>query len=463
MPRWSALRLRGRLTTAFVAVALAAVAGQSALVLVVGGDRVSDLVERQNADTGEAVAAELTRAYVAAGGWTEADTGPATVLATLAGAGLEVRDAGGLAVASGAPSGGMGAMMAQMRSTRGGGALGPPVIVSIRAGDARVGRAVLRFPARLPRAQASLADALRRTVLLGAGLAVLLAVVVAVLVTGRITRPLGSLTAVARAMAAGDRDIRAGLRDGGEIGELGGAFDRMADAVVHEDRLRRGLAADVAHELRTPTAVLLAYTEQLADGLAEPTPASLRSLHDEVVRLTRSVEDLETLSSADCASLDLVTGPVELHAIGASVAAAMRPRFDAAEIALETDLDTATVIADPDRVAQIVRNLLSNALKFTPPGGQVIVACRSAADGAQLSVSDTGIGVAPDERDQIFDRFWRSPDAVGVGGTGVGLAVVLRLVTAHHGAVDIGSRPGGGTVFAVRLPQEAQRSRSTRA
>jgi len=463
MSRWSGLRLRGRLTTAFVAVALAAVAGQSALVLVVGGDRVSDLVERQNADTGEAVAAELTRAYVAAGGWTEADTGPATVLATLAGAGLEVRDAGGLAVASGAPSGGMGAMMAQMRSTRGGGALGPPVIVSIRAGDARVGRAVLRFPARLPRAQASLADALRRTVLLGAGLAVLLAVVVAVLVAGRITRPLGSLTAVARAMAAGDRDIRAGLREGGELGELGGAFDRMADAVAHEDRLRRGLAADVAHELRTPTAVLLAYTEQLADGLAEPTPASLRSLHDEVVRLTRSVEDLETLSSADCASLHLVTGPVELHAIGASVAAAMRPRFDAAEIALETDLDTATVIANPDRVAQIVRNLLSNALKFTPPGGQVTVASRSAADGAQLSVSDTGIGVAPDERDHIFDRFWRSRDAVGVGGTGVGLAVVLRLVTAHHGAVDIASRPGGGTVFTVRLPQEAHRSRSTRA
>ncbi len=230
----------------------------------------------------------------------------------------------------------------------------------------------------------------------------------------------------------------------------------MADAVAHEDRLRRGLAADVAHELRTPTAVLLAYTEQLADGLAEPTPASLRSLHDEVVRLTRSVEDLETLSSADCASLHLVTGPVELHAIGASVAAAMRPRFDAAEIALETDLETATVIADPDRVAQIVRNLLSNALKFTPPGGQVTVACRSAANGAQLSVSDTGIGVAPDERDQIFDRFWRSPDAVGVGGTGVGLAVVLRLVTAHHGAVDIASRPGGGTVFTVRLPHEAQ-------
>jgi len=354
-------------------------------------------------------------------------------------------------------------MMAQMRNAGGGGALGRPLTVSIRAAGAGVGSAVLRFPARLPRAQASLADALRRTVLLGGGLSVLLAVAVAVLVAGRIIRPLRSLTAVARMMAAGEREIRATVREGGELGELGGAFDRMADTVAHEDRLRRGLAADVAHELRTPTAVLLAYTEQLADGLAEPTPASLRSLHDEVVRLTRSVEDVETLASADGASLHLVTGPVGLDAIGASVATAMRPRFDAAEIVLDIDLDAAPVIADPDRVAQIVRNLLTNALKFTPPGGQVTVASRSTADGAQLSVSDSGIGVAADERDRIFDRFWRSPDAAAIGGTGVGLAVVLQLVTAHQGAVDIASRPGGGTVFTVRLPHEARRSRPSRA
>ena len=455
MPRWSLLGLRSRLAAAFVAVALAAVGGQSALALLVAGDRVSGLVEQQNRDTASSVTLALARAYRAAGGWPGADTGPAAVLASLAGAELQVRDASGATVEVSRP---MATMMAQMRGGASGGALGAPSVLPIRARGVMVGHAVFRFPARLPRAQASLADALRRTVLLGAALAALLAVAVAAVTARRITRPLRSLTSAARAMAAGDRDARAALRVGGELGELGGAFDRMADTVAHEDRLRRALAADVAHELRTPTAVLLAYTEQLADGLAEPTPERLRSLHDEVVRLTRSVEDVETLASADGASLHLALEPVELDAIAASVATAMRPRFEAADITLQVDLHATPVTGDPDRLAQIVRNLLSNALKFTPPGGRVTVAAHAIDGVALLSVADTGIGVPADEREHIFDRFWRGPGAATIGGTGVGLAVVFQLVTAHRGVVHVSSRPGGGTVFTVHLRAEACRS-----
>ncbi len=104
-----------------------------------------------------------------------------------------------------------------------------------------------------------------------------------------------------------------------------------------------------------------------------------------------------------------------------------------------------------------MRNLLSNALKFTPPGGQVTLGARSIDGGAEISVADTGIGVPEHERDQIFDRFWRSPEVAQVGGTGVGLAVVMQLVTAHHGAVHVSARPGGGTVFTVRLPHAGHR------
>lgn len=243
----------------------------------------------------------------------------------------------------------------------------------------------------------------------------------------------------------------------GELGELGGAFDHMADAVAREDRLRRGLAADVAHELRTPLAVLQAYTEQMADGLAEPTPERLRSLHDEVVRLTRSVEDLETLASAESATLRLTRAPVQLDAVAASVAAAMRPRFEAADIMLHTEIAVVLVTGDSDRLAQIARNLLANALKFTPPGGQVTLSTRTSKAGSELSVADTGIGVAPHERDRVFDRFWRSGDAAAVSGSGVGLAVVLELVTAHGGTVDLSAPSGGGALFTVRLPRPASR------
>lgn len=210
MTRFIPAGLRGRLAVAFVSVALAAIAVQSALALVSASDRVSGLVDRENRDTSRSVATSLSQAYAAAGSWAHADTGPAAVLAATAGAELQVRDASGDAVPvdTRGPMAGMAVEMAQMHGGTVAGGPGDPIVVSIRAGGASVGRGVLRFPARLPSADRGLADALRRTVLIGAVLAALLAFVVAGVVSRRITRPLRSLTAAARAMASGDRRPR---------------------------------------------------------------------------------------------------------------------------------------------------------------------------------------------------------------------------------------------------------------
>lgn len=159
-----------------------------------------------------------------------------------------------------------------------------------------------------------------------------------------------------------------------------------------EDELRRALVADTAHELRTPVTILRGSVEELLDGLAEPTVQKLTSLHDEVLRLGRLVEDLSTLAAAQSAALTLDRGPADLAKIAAHAANELQPLFDDAGVHLEVDPAPAQVHADADRLAQIVINLLTNAVKFTPPGGQVTLITRPAGEGAQLTVADTGPG-----------------------------------------------------------------------
>jgi two-component system sensor histidine kinase BaeS len=293
-----------------------------------------------------------------------------------------------------------------------------------------------------------------RTVAAGTALGVLLALGVALALSRWITRPVVALTGAVRAMGRGERSVRVGDAGGsGELAELAGAFDTMADTIAREEELRRTVVTDVAHELRTPLAILQANSESLADGSIDPTCRNLSSLHDEVLRLGRIVEDLETIASAEAAVLKLNVLTADLADVARGTIEALRPSYRSAGVQLSDELETAPARVDPGRAGQILGNLLTNALKFTGPGGSVHVSVAPESDAALLVVSDTGTGIERDEIPHVFERFWRGREAGRVAGSGVGLAVVHTLLDAHGGSIDVASEPAEGTRFTVRFPR----------
>jgi len=430
-----------RLALAFLGVALAAVALLAGLAAAFTAADVSDLTNRQRSNLASAITVAAGAAWDRTNSWTGADLGPVLDLAARTGADVQVRDhAGRIAAVSG--------QFAQHVSSP---QLSRPVVVRGQS----VGQAVVRFPGTgLGAADAALRTALWRAIAGAAGLAALLALLTGLAVARRITRPVERLIAVTRAMGHGDRAARVGpISAPGEIGELATAFDLMADNLDRQEQLRRDLVADVAHELRTPIAVLQAGHEALLDGVTEPTPVQLASLRDEVLRLARMVGDLQTLAAADAAALQLTLSRQDLAGIAANAADSLAGRFEEAGIALERRLAPVSVLADAGRLHQVVTNLLTNALKFTPSGGRVTLRTAPAGAEAVLQVTDTGPGIPADELPRIFDRFWRGRGAARISGSGIGLAVAAELASAHRGSLQARSEPGHGAQLTLTLPR----------
>ena len=243
-------------------------------------------------------------------------------------------------------------------------------------------------------------SSLRRALATGIGWSALvlaiLAVIAGAVFARRITRPVAALTDAARAMASGERGVRvADVEAPGELGDLSRTFNHMADTLELEDQLRRVLVADVAHELRTPLAILQATTEAMADGITEPTAGTLSSLHDETLRLGRIVEDLEVLASAEAAGLSLELKPVDLALVAEEAAEALKAQFEGGGISLTCHLRPAVVRGDKNRLHQVVTNLLTNAIKFTPAGGSVNVSVFSRDQGRQDRGRRLGMGHTP--------------------------------------------------------------------
>jgi two-component system, OmpR family, sensor histidine kinase BaeS len=428
-----------RVALAFLMVALAAVALLAGLTAAFAAADVSHLAGQQRA--------ELTAGFAVAAGalwgqhdiWDSGDLSPVLDGAARIGAAVQIRDQAGHAVAS----------SADFTAAK-----GPQSSHPIVVRDQRVGTAVARFTGSgLNAADRSLQTDLLRAIAGAAGLAALLALFTGLAVARRITRPVTRLIMVTRAMAAGDRAARAGdIRAAGELRELATAFDQMAGALDRQEQIRRNLVADVAHELRTPIAVLQAGHEALLDGVAEPTPAELGSLRDEVFRLARMVGDLQTLAAADAAALNLSRRTCDLADLAATAADSLARRFEAAGISLDRQLSPIPVSADPHWLHQVITNLLTNALKFTPAGGHVTIS--TARDGAEavLRVTDTGAGIPAGDLPHIFDRFWRGQQAAQISGSGIGLAIAAELAQAHGGRLTASSRPGHGTQMTLTLP-----------
>jgi len=293
--------------------------------------------------------------------------------------------------------------------------------------------------------------------LIFAGLAAsLVAALLSFLVARRITAPVRALTTAARRMARGDLTQRVKVTSSDEIAELGNAFNTMASSLARTDQLRRNLVADVAHELRTPLTSVLGSLEAMRDGVAEPTPEFLASAYEEGLLLKRLVNDLQELSLAEAGQFHLDRQPVALLGVVEGAAHALANQAQAKEIAIPITVPS-DLIADVDseRIGQVLRNLLTNAIAFTPVYGRVEISAHPSDDWVQVSVKDTGVGIAAEDLPFVFERFYRADKSRtrATGGAGLGLAIAKQWVEAHGGKIQVESELGRGTTFTFTLPQ----------
>lgn len=291
--------------------------------------------------------------------------------------------------------------------------------------------------------------------IVGGSIGLLLAFVVSLIVAPRITAPLRRLVRVAREMASGQRDARVGEVEGfRDLRELGATFDQMADALSRQDQVRRNLVADMAHQLRTPISILQAGSEAMLDGVQNLTRSNVRSLRDETVRLGRMVDDLQQLSAAEAAAVQLTLRPTDLSKAATIAADSLADIFHRAGVLLVQRLSPVVAPCDDLRMNDIITNLLSNSAKFTPKGGCVVLETRAACSAAVLRVVDTGIGIPMAELPHISERFFRGANSVEQSGSGIGLAIVEELVRGHHGTMDISSEQGKGTQVTITIPRQ---------
>jgi len=240
------------------------------------------------------------------------------------------------------------------------------------------------------------------------------------------------------------------------VGELARAFNQMADSLERQEQSRRQLVTDVAHDLRTPLTNIRGQLEALQDGLLQPTPEVVASLHEEVMFLSRLVVDLQDLSLAEAGKLRLDLQALQVSSEIRQVLQALMPGPSAGGPVVETDLpELPLALADPARFRQIVRNLLSNAWTHTPDGGRILVRAQEVGEEIEICVEDTGPGIAPEHLPHIFERFYRGDSSRDrkTGGAGLGLAIVKHLVTMQRGRVWANSRPGKGTSFLFTVPK----------
>jgi histidine kinase len=301
------------------------------------------------------------------------------------------------------------------------------------------------------------------TALLAATLVALAgAIAVALALSVRIADPVTRLAVAARRIASGHYAERVVAGGVGEIGELGESFNQMADSLEATERRRLELVGDVAHELRTPITTLDGYLEGLEDGVIEPVAPTWSLLRSETARLTRLVDDLSELWRAEARQLPLAREIVDVVPIVRDVVGRFMPAAEARGIRLGFATEPELFAhVDPDRMAQILGNYLSNAIRYSPDGGEVVVAARRSGPEVVLSVRDRGPGLTEEQRSRVFERFYRADPSRSraLGGAGIGLAIARALASAMGGRTWAESAgPGTGATFFVAVPAAASRT-----
>ncbi|MGV9992758.1 sensor histidine kinase [Streptomyces sp. NPDC003374] len=286
-----------------------------------------------------------------------------------------------------------------------------------------------------------------------AGAVLAVTVAVSAVVAVRLVRPLRALTEAARQPP--ERHVRVPVTTRDETGLLAVAFNALTERRERLEAQRKAMVSDIAHELRSPLTNIRGWLEVARDGVVDPDPALLASLHDEALVLQRVIDDLQDLAAADAGTLRVHPEPIGAGELLDQVAAAHRVAAATAGVTLRTEAgDGGRLDADPVRMRQALGNLVSNALRHTPAGGTVTLAARRDGGAVVLEVADTGTGIAEADLPHVFDRFWRAEKSRSrrTGGSGLGLAIVRHLVAAHGGTATAASEPGRGSVFTLRLP-----------
>ncbi len=289
---------------------------------------------------------------------------------------------------------------------------------------------------------------------------VLSAMTIGGLIFRRFGTPLAEVMSAADAVAEGDFSIRVRENVPGEFGQLARSFNRMTAELDRAESQRRNMTADVAHELRTPLQIIQGNLEGILDGVYLPNPEHIRATLDETRLLARLVSDLQTLSLAEAGQLPLHKLEVRIGDLVEDVLLSFMGQAESAAIeltALMDGIDEASAFyVDPDRIDQVLTNLVANAIRHTPPHGKITLGAQVQTETILLSVTDSGPGILPEDLPYIFDRFYRGDPArtrSAGSGSGLGLAIARQLVHAHGGKIHAQNAPEGGAIFTLEIPR----------
>jgi signal transduction histidine kinase len=304
-------------------------------------------------------------------------------------------------------------------------------------------------------------SALTRALLIGMLASIAVAGLAAAFVTGRLMRPLTAVRNATRLIAAGHYQARVPVPAEPELAALAADVNTLAGELASTETRRTRLLGEVAHEMRTPLTAMEGYLEGLIDGVFAPEPEILGAVSDELRRLRRLADDLSALSRAEEQRLDLHPAGADLADLARRAASRLAPQFSDAGIELRVQAPgPLPVHADPDRIIQVLTNIMGNALTATPGGGTVTVAAWATAPHAQVSITDTGAGLAAGDLERVFERFYRAPGQPRrSGGSGIGLTIARNIARAHGGEITASSPgPGQGATFTLTLPLRPGRS-----
>lgn len=310
--------------------------------------------------------------------------------------------------------------------------------------------------------------AVTEATLIATTISALVAVTISALISRRVTTPVREMMHASRQIAQGNYSHRVDTPDNrssadlDEMGQFAHSFNQMAAQLEESDALRRQLIGDVSHELTTPLTVIKGSMEGLIDGVLPPEPATFQQVYHEAARLQRLVTDLQELSRVEVGAYPLHIQPVDLGALAYKIAGQLRRQFEDKGVHLRVQIPSALLMAeaDPDRIAQVLINLIGNALQYTEAGGQVDLTVQRKNNGIQFAIVDTGIGISAEHLPHLFTRFYRvdKSRARASGGSGIGLTIARHLVEAHNGRIwaeSAGEGQGSRFLFWLPLTQAA--------
>jgi two-component system, OmpR family, sensor histidine kinase BaeS len=327
----------------------------------------------------------------------------------------------------------------------------PLLIKGNQVGTAMLAQAPQDFD---PREQ-SYIDSVNRALMIGTLGASGVALLIGILLSQHFLRPLKELTHAITAMQQGNLEQQVQVRTNDELGMLAQAFNRMSMELNRANRLRKQMTADIAHDLRTPLMVISGYLEAMRDGTLQPTIERFDAMNQETLLLKRLIEDLRTLSLADAGELKLVKQVLSPREFLEQIKESFAPlaREHQITLHLKCPADVPLVQIDRERMAQVMGNLLSNALRYTRSGGDIILQAQAAQKGMQFVIRDTGVGISQEKLPNIFERFYRADESryQHEGESGLGLAIAKAIVEAHQGTITVESEVGVGTTVTITL------------